>query len=213
MPRPSLNADLAMLTSGRALYAQHGCAGLSVRAVAEHAGVNPGLFHYHFGSKDGFLRAVLQSLYEEMFEPLSGAAQLPGPPVDRLRGVLILLGRFLRDHAPEVGRIWSDASQGEPVAVAFVQANAPRHIALITGLLAEAELAGSLEIMPPLQRMAFLIGSVAAPILVAGRLTAIVPDGVVSKQRLMDEVMADDAIAARIDMALGALVRQEGQST
>jgi hypothetical protein len=132
--------------------------------------------------------------------------------VERLKGVLILLGRFLRDHAPEVGRIWSDASQGEPVAVAFVQANAPRHITLITGLLVEAEQAGSLAIMPPLQRMAFLIGAVAAPILVAGRLTAIVPNEVMPKQRLMDEVMADDAIAARIDMALAALCRREGQS-
>ena len=39
MPRPSQQIDQALLASGRTLLPQTGCAGLSVRALAEHAAV------------------------------------------------------------------------------------------------------------------------------------------------------------------------------
>jgi AcrR family transcriptional regulator len=194
-----------MLASGRTLYPAHGCAGLSVRMVAEHAGVNPGLFHYHFGSKDEFLRTLLQALYEDMYAQLTGASQVPGPPLERLRAALLAVGGFLRRHSPEVGRIWADAGQGEPVAVQFVRSNAPRHLTLVTGLLADAELAGELAPMPALQRLVFLLGAVAAPLLVAERLQGISLGDALPVDRVASEVQSDAAIAARIDMALGAL--------
>ena len=209
MPRPSLHVDQAMLASGRALYARHGCAGLSVRLVAEHAGVNPSLFHYHFGRKDQFLHTLLQGLYDEMFEALSAASQLPGPPLQRLRVVLLSVGGFLRSHGAELGRIWSDAGQGEAVAVAFVRENAPRHLKLVTGLLNESELRGELRPMPALQRMVFLMGAVAAPVLVAGRLQAMALGDALPVDRLQGDVLSDAAIAARADMAIAALCGQE----
>ena len=67
MARPSQGIDQALLRSGRELFATSGCDGLSLRALAEHAGVNLGMFHYHFKTKDNFLRALLQQLYEEVF--------------------------------------------------------------------------------------------------------------------------------------------------
>jgi AcrR family transcriptional regulator len=210
MPRPSLNIDQALLASGRELFARLGCAGLTVRGVAEHAGVNPSLFHYHFGSKEQFLRMLLQNLYEEMFEQLNGAARLPGKPLQRLRAVLLFIGGFLRAHGAEVGRIWADAGQGEPVAVEFVRNNAPRHLQLVTSLLAEADQAGELAPMPALQRMVFLMGAVAAPVLVAGRLQAMGLGSALPVGRLGPDVLSDAAIAARADMAIMALRGQEG---
>ena len=52
-----------------------GCAGLSVRALAEHAGANLGMFHYHFKTKDNFLRTLLQQLLREMFAALEEQAR------------------------------------------------------------------------------------------------------------------------------------------
>ena len=88
MPRPSRNVDQALLASGAVLYPQLGCAGLSVHAVAAHAGVTPGMFHYHFESKEAFLRTLLQRFYEDLFSRLSvpagqgGAPPLPGEHFD-----------------------------------------------------------------------------------------------------------------------------------
>ena len=93
MPRPSRNVDAALLRAGRALYPATGIRGLSVRKVAERAGVNVAMFHYHFGSKEQFVRMLLAQMYDAMFEKLSLVAG-GGDPVASLRAALLVLGRF-----------------------------------------------------------------------------------------------------------------------
>ena len=105
MPRPSRNLDRALLAAGRALLPQRGCAGLSVREVAEAAGVNLGMFHYHFKSREAFLRALLQTMYEEMFSQLTFQGSAGWGPRDNLRAALRFLGRFLRANRPILARV------------------------------------------------------------------------------------------------------------
>lgn len=205
MPRPPSNADQALLSSGRALYPLGGCAGLSVRRVAEHAGVRPGLFHYHFQSKQAFLSAVLQELYEDAFAALSAAAAAPGPAVDRLGAVLRLLGELLREQGAVIGRIVIDLTQGEPAVADFVRANAPRHLALLAGLMDEAERAGQIRPMPPLQRMAFVMGAVAAPLIVGRGLLALLPEHPLLANRIVPDMLSAAATAVRVELVLGAL--------
>ena len=76
MPRPSRNLDHALLAAGRELFPERGCAALSVREVADAAGVNLGMFHYHFKSRDVFLRSLMQQAYEEMFTRLTAELSL-----------------------------------------------------------------------------------------------------------------------------------------
>ena len=119
MPRPSQQIDQALLASGRALLPQLGCAGLSVRALAEHAGTAPGMFHYHFESKEQFLRTLLAGVYEEMFATLVQQAAIEGSTVDRLRAALAALARFGRSQRLLIGRLWADAAAGEKAAREF----------------------------------------------------------------------------------------------
>lgn len=56
----------AIIAAARELFAAHGYAAVSVRDVAEHARVNHGLVHRHFGSKDAVLHAVLQGMFEDV---------------------------------------------------------------------------------------------------------------------------------------------------
>lgn len=209
MPRPSQAQDQALLLAGRQLYAEFGCAGLSVRKVAEAAGVNPAMVHYHFKNKDGFLRALLQQIYEELFAGLSLEAGAEGSPLQRLRACLLSLARFIGEHRPLIARVWSDASSGEKVALEFMCANAPRHLGLLLQLLGEAQAAGELQPGPPLPRFVFLMGSVIAPLLVAGGALSlgIVPPPIAAMVKPL--VLSDDAVAARIDLALTAL-KSEG---
>src|SRR2546423_12744118 len=100
MPRPSRNLDRALLAAGRELLASRGCAGLSIREVADAADVNLGMFHYHFKTREAFLRTLLQHTYEEMFGVLVLKGPLEWGPLDGLRAALRVLGRFLRDNRP-----------------------------------------------------------------------------------------------------------------
>lgn len=206
MARPSRQLDQALLQAGRALYPRRGCAGLTVRAVAEAAGVTPAMFHYHFPAKAHFLRAVLQQLYEDFYATLSLEPPAPAGALERLRAALLRLVQFLRAHRAVVGRVVMDVAAGEPVARAFVQENAPRHLALLMRLMADAEAEGGLRPMPPLQRFTFVLGAVVAPSMVVGALTeaAIAPPEVALLAPL--QVLDDAAVIERIDLALAALM-------
>jgi AcrR family transcriptional regulator len=205
MPRPSQGIDQALLQSGRELFPQLGCAGLSVRAVAEHAGANLGMFHYHFKTKENFLRTLLQQSYEEMFASLSSELAHEGATLERLRRALTVLARFARENRAMLARVWMDAMTGEPVAQAFFRANAPRHLGLLFALLEEARREGLLRETPTLQALAMTLGSIVLPMLfVAGLIEAGVAQAV--PWRVFDaQVMTDEAIAQRIELALAAL--------
>jgi AcrR family transcriptional regulator len=205
MPRPSQGIDQALLRSGLALLPQLGCSGLSVRRVAEHAGVNPAMFHYHFGSKAEFLRTLLQQLYEQMFVQLSAGASRQGPAMERLHDALIALARFVRDHRVLAGRLIVDAAGGEAVVHDFVRANAPRHLGLLLQLMAEAEAAGTLAPGLPLQRMAFVMGAVVSPLLVAPGVAALEVAPQFVGRYLEEQVLSDEAIEQRVRLALAAI--------
>jgi len=205
MARPSQAQDLTLLASGRALYAQLGCAGLSVRRLAEHAGVNPAMVHYHFKSKDGFLRALLQQMYEDMFAGLSLEAARSGNALQRLEASLLRLAQFVREHRPTVARVWADAQQGEPVALDFMRANAPRHLGLLLALMQEAEGASLLRQQPPMQRFVFLMGAVVAPLMIAGSVQALGVLPPALSALMEDQALSDTALRERIGWALDAL--------
>jgi AcrR family transcriptional regulator len=49
-----------ILDTAEKLFAAHGFAATSLRAIIKEAGVNTASVHYHFGSKEGLIEAVLQ---------------------------------------------------------------------------------------------------------------------------------------------------------
>jgi AcrR family transcriptional regulator len=208
MPRPSRNLDRALLAAGRELFATRGCAGLSVREVTEAAGVNLGMFHYHFKTREAFLRALLQSVYEEMYAELVLVAAKPAAlasPTQQLRGALRFMGRFVRANRPVLARLIADALCHEPIALEFLRANFPRHIGVLHGLLAAGQAAGEMRPMPVPQAMGFCAGSLAMPILFAG---AVVDSGLLvtaQSQALQHALLSDAALDERIDLALSAL--------
>lgn len=206
MPRPSRNVDAALLEAGRALYPSTGVAGLSVRKVAEHAGVNLGMFHYHFGSKEAFVRALLQQLYDGMFAELTLAAG-SRLPLDALRAAMNVLARFVRDNRMLLRRLLIDALNEEPVALDFVRANLPRHVGVIAALIDAGQRSGVLKPVAARQALAFVAGGVGAPILLGSALTE--RDGVPAAFRREFEhaVISDSALAERIDLVLAGLTQ------
>src|SRR5262245_17840086 len=171
-PRPSRNLDRALLTAGRELFPSRGCAGLSVREVADAAGVNLGMFHYHFKSREAFLRALLQSVYEDLFAELSARAS-PIPAggkdlraIDLLRAALQFMGRFVRANRPLLTRVMIDALGKDPIAIEFMERNMPRHLGLMLNLMLAAQKEGSVKAdIPAPQLLGFCAGSLAMPIL------------------------------------------------
>jgi AcrR family transcriptional regulator len=69
----------ALLASAVELFAEHGPASVSIRDIARHAGVNHGLVHRHFGSKDDLL---VEAIEVGSFSLLPGAFAQDGFDID-----------------------------------------------------------------------------------------------------------------------------------
>lgn len=205
MARPSQNQDLALLEAGRTLYPLHGCAGLSVRMLAQQAGVNIGMFHYHFKNKDAFIQRLLQDWYENLFSQLELEVNQDLEVVQKLRHALLLIARLMRQHGAWFGRVWQDAGLGHQVALAFLQRNGSRHVQVLLGLLQQAMAEQKIPAMPPVQAMTFLMGAVVAPMFMAPRVSQLGIAPAELQQILSASVVSDQGIQQRLDLALQGL--------
>lgn len=205
MSRPSQQIDELLIASGMALLPETGCAGLSVRKLAEHAGVNLGMFHYHFKNKDNFIRAVLQRLYEAMFADLQLQADAGADALSGLRAAFTVLGGFARAHRKLLFMLVSEAMRGEALPVRFLRENLPRHLALIVRLVLKGQADGSIVAVPAPQLLPFLAGGIVGPLLAGGaveRQGALTPELAGLAQVAL---LSEQALAQRIDLALRAI--------
>ncbi len=84
-----------LITSARALFAKHGYDAVSIRAVAEAAGVNPAMIHYYFGSKQGLHEAMLADTIQPLVERLGALLANMDQQAAPLRSFLELYMRTL----------------------------------------------------------------------------------------------------------------------
>jgi AcrR family transcriptional regulator len=211
MSRPSQKIDDQLIASGIALLPETGCAGLSVRKLVEHAGVNLGMFHYHFKNKDNFIRVVLQHLYEGMFADLQLQAEAGPDPIDSLRAAVTVLGSFAREQRAMLLMLVSEAMQGEPLALQFLRQNLPRHIGVIARLLMRGQAEGRIVALPVPQLLPFMVSAIAGPLLAGGaveRHAALTPELAALAQGAL---LSPQALAMRIDLALRAITLSPGQ--
>ncbi len=85
MGRPSAREDL--LDCAETLFAEHGLEGVSLRAINAKAKLSPAALHYHFGTQQTLVEALLQrqmpSLMENRRQLLDALANRPAPPTTR----------------------------------------------------------------------------------------------------------------------------------
>lgn len=65
--RTRVDTEEKLISATAQLLGEIGPRALSVRAIAERAGVNHGLVHHYFGGKDSLLRAAMERLVHEHF--------------------------------------------------------------------------------------------------------------------------------------------------
>ena len=202
MTRPSRNIDQVLIATARELLPETGCRGFSIRQLTDRAGVNLGMFHYHFKTREQFLSHVLHEVYQEMFATLTFQAHADRPPLENLRAALTVLGHFARDNRQLMRRLMADAMSDDTIALEFFRRHFPLHLSVLAELVVSAQKAKLLRKLPPLQAITFLAGAVAMPNILA---TIFTEQGNIPTQmidQLEKDVLSDAAIAQRVNMAL-----------
>lgn len=201
MSRAPGNADKLLIDAGKKIVSRQGCSGLRVRDVADRAGVNLGMFHYHFRSKKRFTRLVLQDMYEDFFAQLTVASRDGKDSLAQLRNSLLTMARFIRDHQDFYAAMMKDILNGDKEVLAFIGRNVPRHAAVIGDLLERCQREGKLIKMPFPQAMSFIMSGLNFPMLLSGTMRRLAP-----RESFLAEmaplVTSDEAIEQRLEMIL-----------
>lgn len=88
MTRPSHNIDLLLFNTGEKLIIEVGFEKFSVRHLCKQAGVNLGMFHYYFKTKENFIELLFESLFNKHLECQKKAAAKHSKAKDKLRAVI-----------------------------------------------------------------------------------------------------------------------------
>jgi AcrR family transcriptional regulator len=132
-----------VLTVARALFAQHGYQGASVRAITKEAEANLGAVTYHFGTKDALYEAVIESLVGPLEARVREVAEGSDPPLDRLDRVVAVLMDHLSRNPDQAAII-----QHELARQRKLPARAQRWVAFLfatlTRVIAEGQADGSI---------------------------------------------------------------------
>ena len=207
MPRPSSHTDRLLLEKAREMLPESGISGLKIREVARRAGVNLGMFHYHFKSKEHFLHRLLEEAYEDFFQRLTLETGGAGPASERLRRALGVIAKFARQNRKLLMVLITEVLNGERSSAAFARDNIPRHASVVAALIKEGQEAGEFRKIPVPLAMAFAMGGMGVPNLVVTLLErggAKRPFGMTLPE-LSDLMLSDEAIARRVDLILAGL--------
>jgi AcrR family transcriptional regulator len=109
----------ALLRAGRDIVLRAGFADLTVREVATAASANLGSFVYHFGTRDAFLRTLIEDWYGPVFSRVQLVAESGGSAIDRLRRAILQLLEPGADDTGFLGRLLMGAAAGEPAPRSF----------------------------------------------------------------------------------------------
>ena len=115
----------SILEAARESLREEGYSGTSIRAVAERAGVQLSLVHYHFGSKQSVLVAVLERENEKLLERQQALFTGPGPLSAKWRAAC----RFLEDDLESgyvriLWELWAAGLADEQLAARWRDATA-----------------------------------------------------------------------------------------
>ena len=94
-----------LLEAAAPLFAEKGFAAVSIRQVADAAGVNSALISYHFGGKSGLYEAVLEQQFSCIAERLEKLSREPLSPADKLRGYARAVVET-HQQEPHLIRLW-----------------------------------------------------------------------------------------------------------
>jgi AcrR family transcriptional regulator len=211
MTRPSRNTDKLLIEAAKELIPKNGLSGLTVRDVARKAGVNLGMFNYHFKTKEAFLEKVLSESYEDFFKGLEIGSGTGGTPRERLKNAVAVIAFFVRDNRPVFIMLARELALGNRIVTDFAKKHMARHIELLIKLVKDCQKEGQMAKLPLVQVLPFLMGSVMAANFIVTAAERLAPLGSLGIARDLlsaaadKTILSDKAVEQRIDLALNAL--------
>ncbi|MHC4165029.1 MAG: TetR/AcrR family transcriptional regulator [Planctomycetota bacterium] len=150
----------ALLQAARDLLAERGMPRVTVREVAERAGVQPAMVNYYFGGKAGLLRAVVDEVASGVRARVRDAAAREGSAEDRLRALITAIVEALAadPYAPRL-LVEQVLFAEDEIIDEFVDAFARANLGAVRSVLEAGRTSGTLRSVDPLFFMPSAVGA------------------------------------------------------
>ena len=202
MSRKSTHTDKKLFDQGRKLLIKKGASKLSVREVCDKAGVNLGMFNYHFGSKDKFIEKILLDIYESFladFELVESDTKL-----DTLELQLTLMARFARDNRHLILVLLNDVLNGEKAVQKFAKSKMRKHFMILAKTLKSCQKSGEIINAPIPLLLTQIAGSIGLSNLIPEVLSHLGINKVfdLGLKAVTNKLITDEAIEQRVKIVI-----------
>lgn len=201
----------ALLGAGHAIVVSDGFGALTVRRVAAAADANLGSFVYHFGTRDRFVRDLIEQWYAPVLSEMTVVVDSAARPIDRFRRAILQLVDFASTQDVFLGRLLMAAAAGDAPARDFLGSISKRHPRLLMRLIRSAQADGTLVREHPLQLLMFVMATVGLPRLLATAWQGPPLFGKSLSATLHRMACDRGRIAQRLDWALRGLTRDQSK--
>lgn len=212
MARPSTNCDGRLLDAGIQILREEGLSGLGVRNVCHRAGVNLGMFTYHFATKENFQRQLLVKATDILFDGLSdGLTTVDFPNEDDpLKALSAALEAFvLRVHQEKslAMALFIGCCQGDELTIESSAHRLPRHFLRLMDLVNDCRKRGVIRgDLSDEQIILMVVSGVVLPILWSKEfIDRLDPNGHVSTKRRKEELSSVYGAKLRLAAILDGL--------
>ena len=149
-----------IVDASSSVFAEEGFAGARVDAIAERAGVNKAMLYYHIGDKRALYGEVLKRNFGRIEEALNENLPDEGSASDRLRAVIVIVGRAIAanpDHPRIVLREFASGATNLPPDVLHQMFGL---LAVVRDILVEGTESGELRPTEPVMTHLSIIGAI-----------------------------------------------------
>ncbi len=135
----------ALLTQAEQMFAAQGYDGVSLRRLADAAGLTPAMIHYYFKNKDGLFSAMLEDLTGRLLAQIEAAAA-EGVGQDPFRALMDIASRTILAEPWAVTLIVREVLlQPGPLRDQFIETYAARVLALLTAVITDGKQKGEIK--------------------------------------------------------------------
>ncbi len=208
MMKLSKSAKQAIIKAGRELLSVHSFTNLSVRHLMQRAGVNHGLFHYYFKTKERFYGEVIQDLFDSFYKTTNKSPIEYKNPVEKLRALLIGAAFFVRDNWTLLWPILKDPEINKIIRKSFY-GKVLTPVNLLRETLRECRRKGYLVQGSDNQFLIELINSSVAPILMHFLTVETTPNLIKDGYLASEKNIETNEIYKHIDIALTQILKSK----
>ncbi|CBW26920.1 putative TetR-family regulatory protein [Halobacteriovorax marinus SJ] len=203
MTRPSRNQDKLLIEAGKKLLPELGVSGMSIQRVADEAGVNLGMFSYHFKTKANFIQQVLRSIREDAQGAVGFTFSDTDTSIEKFQKFLFFMAKTFRDQRKLVLSLFKDILNQDPDVSEMVLKKSNDQLEVLRQLIIECQKDGYIDEKTPVRQIELFCNSaMKGPIVMVAAMERIQQDNLDDLAPYEAEVLTDSDISQLVSMIL-----------